>query len=286
MTFSIIGFDPETDELGIAVQSKFIGVGSVVPWAAAGVGAVATQSFANPAYGPDGLKLMKEGKTAQETLDSLVENDEGRAFRQIGIMDANGNAATFTGKACYDWAGGRIGTNCVAQGNILVSEATVDALIDTFENSSGLLAERLLAALDAGQAAGGDSRGKQAAAIYVVKEKGGYLKANDRLIDLRVDEHPDPIKELIRIYTLHQLYFGVTKLENIAIIEGAVRKQLVENLFRLGYLKGLQVDDDQLHEALNSFILTENFEGRQLQRGKIDTEILDFMKTQGSNKKG
>lgn len=280
MTFSIVGFDPETEELGIAVQSKFIGVGSVVPWAEAGVGAVATQSFANPAYGPDGLKLMKEGKTAQETIDILVEADEGRALRQVGIMDAKGNAATFTGEECYDWAGGRIGTNCVAQGNILVSEATVDALVDTFENSTGPLAKRLLDALDAGQGAGGDRRGKQSAAIYVVKEKGGYLKANDRFIDLRVDEHPDPIKELIRIYTLHQLYFGETRKENIAIIKGEVRDQLEENLHRLGLLKEEQVDDDELHEALTSFIHTQNFEGRELTRGKIDTEILEFMKVQ------
>lgn len=279
MTFSIIGFDPETEELGIAVQSKFIGVGSVVPWAKAGVGAVATQSFANPAYGPNGLKLMKEGKTAQETIDLLVENDDDKALRQVGIMDANGNAATFTGEDCYDWAGGRIGTNCVAQGNILVSEATVDALVDTFESNTGSLAERLLEALDAGQEAGGDRRGKQSAAIYVVKEKGGYLKANDRFIDLRVDEHPDPIKELIRIFKLHQLYFGVTKQENIVAIEGKIREQLIEQLLRFELIETVQVDDSELHEALTSFIHTENFEGRELNHGKIDLEILDFMKT-------
>src|SRR5699024_1243252 len=234
MTFSIVGFDPETDELGIAVQSKFIGVGSVVPWAKAGVGAVATQSFANPAYGPDGLKLMKEGKTAQETIDILVENDDGRSLRQVGIMDANGNAATFTGEECYDWAGGRIGENCVAQGNILVSEATVDALVDTFESSTGSLAERLLVALDAGQEAGGDSRGKQSAAIYIVKEKGGYLKANDRLIDLRVDEHPDPIKELIRIYRLHQLYFAGPLAEDVLEIGTDLQAEIRSEERRVG----------------------------------------------------
>src|SRR5690625_4447083 len=215
MTFSIVGFDPETEELGIAVQSKFIGVGSVVPWAKAGVGAVATQSFANPAYGPDGLKLMEEGKTAEETIQILTDNDNGKEMRQVGMMDAHGNAATFTGDECHGWAGGRIGKNCVAQGNILVSEATVDAMVDTYEQAEGSLTERLLEALDAGQGAGGDSRGKQAAAIFVVKEKGGYIQVNDRLVDVRVDEHPDPSKELIRIYNLHQIYFGVTKKENI-----------------------------------------------------------------------
>lgn len=277
MTFSIVGIDPKTEELGIAVQSKFIGVGSVVPWAKAGIGAVATQSFANPAYGPDGLKLMEEGKTAQETIDILTNNDNGRELRQVGIMDAQGNAATFTGKECYDWAGGRIGKNCVAQGNILVSEEVVDAMVDTFEQTKGNLAERLLQALDAGQDAGGDSRGKQSAAIYVVKEKGGYLQANDRFIDLRVDEHPDPIKELIRIYKLHSLYFGVTKKENILDIEGDIRADIEKHLHRLGFLKEAQVDDEAFYEALSSFQRVENFEGRELERGKIDKEVLDFL---------
>lgn len=277
MTFSIIGFDPKTNELGIAVQSKFIGVGSVVPWAKAGVGAVATQSFANPAYGPDGLKLMEEGKTAQETIDILTNNDDGKELRQVGIMDAQGRAATFTGSGCYDWAGGRIGENCVAQGNILVSEQVVDAMVDVFEQTKGNLAERLLQALDAGQDAGGDSRGKQAAAIYVVKEKGGYLQANDRMIDLRVDEHPDPIKELIRIYKLHTLYFGVTKKENILDIEGDVRSKIEKHLHRLGLLQDVQVNDDVLYKALSDFHRVENFEGRELERGKIDKEVLDFL---------
>lgn len=277
MTFSIIGFDPKTNELGIAVQSKFIGVGSVVPWAKAGVGAVATQSFANPAYGPDGLKLMEEGKTAQETIDILTNNDDGKELRQVGIMDAQGRAATFTGSGCYDWAGGRIGENCVAQGNILVSEQVVDAMVDVFEQTKGNLAERLLQALDAGQDAGGDSRGKQAAAIYVVKEKGGYLQANDRMIDLRVDEHPDPIKELIRIYKLHTLYFGVTKKENISDIEGDVRSKIEKHLHRLGLLQDVQVNDDVLYKALSDFHRVENFEGRELERGKIDKEVLDFL---------
>lgn len=277
MTFSIIGFDPETKELGIAVQSKFIGVGSVVPWAKAGVGAVATQSFANPAYGPDGLTLMEKGKTAQETIDILTGNDDGRDLRQVGIMDAQGNAATFTGNECYDWAGGRIGKHCVAQGNILVSEATVDAMVDTFAQTDGSLSERLLKALDAGQDAGGDRRGKQSAAIYVVKEKGGYLQANDRFIDLRVDEHHDPIKELIRIYKLHRLYFGVIKKENILTIEGDIRANLEKHLHRLELLQEVNVDDDTFYNALSAFHRVENFEGRELERGKIDKEVLNYL---------
>lgn len=277
MTFSIVAYDPETEELGVAVQSKFIGVGSVVPWAKAGVGAVATQSFANPAYGPDGLKLLAEGKSAEETVKILTDRDDGRDLRQVGIIDAKGQGAAYTGKACYDWAGHRVGKNCVAQGNILVNEAVVSNMVETFEQTEGSLAERLLAALDAGQTAGGDRRGQQAAALYVVKDKGGYLQANDRLIDLRVDEHPDPIKELIRIYRLHNLYFGITKKENILTIEGDIRKQIVHHLHRLGKLESTDVSDEQLYTALSEFHRVENFEGRELERGKIDKEVLDFL---------
>jgi uncharacterized Ntn-hydrolase superfamily protein len=278
MTFSIVGFDPETKELGIAVQSKFIGVGSVVPWAKAGVGAIATQAFANPAYGPDGLNLLEEGKTALEAVDILTAQDEGRADRQVGIVDSDGNAATFTGDNCYEWAGGRTGKHYAAQGNILVNQETVDAMGKAFEEADGTLSDRLLQALDAGQAAGGDSRGKQAAAIYVVKEKGGYLGANDRYIDLRVDDHPDPIKELIRIYNLHQLYFGKPKEENILEIKGEVKNVAAKHLKRLGYLKETDGDDETLHKGLTAFLHTENFEERELEKGKLDKEVLDYMK--------
>ncbi|SFA94415.1 Uncharacterized conserved protein, Ntn-hydrolase superfamily [Lentibacillus halodurans] len=279
MTFSIAGFDPQTRELGVAVQSKFIGVGSVVPWAKAGVGAIATQAFANPTYGPDGLHLLEQGKTAQETIDALISKDEGKADRQAGIVDVNGNAATFTGDRCYDWAGGQTGKHYAAQGNILVSQETVEAMGDTFEQSDGSLAERLLKALDAGQAAGGDRRGKQAAAIYVVKEKGGYLGTNNRYVDLRVDDHSNPIKELIRIYYLHQLYFGITKPENILDVKGTVREEIITHLYRLGFLGKKNVEDQTLYEQLTSFIHTENFERRELEKGKIDQAVLDFMKS-------
>lgn len=278
MTYSIIGFDPETEELGIAVQSKFIGVGSVVPWAKAGVGAVATQSYANPAYGPDGLRLMEEGRSAEETLKILIEADKGRALRQVGIMDAQGAAATYTGEDCYDWAGGKLGENCVAQGNILVSGETVEAMIDSFENTKGKLAKRLLTALNAGQAAGGDKRGMQSAAIYVVKEKGGYLEANDRFIDLRVDEHPDPINELIRIYKLHQLYFAGPEPEDVLTIEGELRVEIAAHLNRLGFLQEDHPADEQFFDGLTSFIRVENFERRELERGKIDRAILEYMR--------
>ena len=278
MTFSIVGFDPETKELGIAVQSKFLGVGSVVPWAKAGVGAIATQSYANTSYGPKGLELMATGKTAQETLDALTSEDEQKEFRQAGIVDANGNVATFTGEKCYDWAGGITGDYFAAQGNILVSEETVQAMGRTFLETSGTLAKRLLNALDAGQDAGGDSRGMQSAALLVVKEQGGYGGFNDRYIDLRVDEHPDPIKELIRIYNLQQLYFAPTKLENILDITDSVKEELIFELERHGYLKEFDGSDGKLYDALTTYIHTENFEAREQDKGKIDREILEFMK--------
>jgi len=278
MTYSIIGFCPEREELGIAVQSKFIGVGSVVPWAKAGVGAVATQSYANPAYGPEGLALMEEGKSAEEALNILIEADQGRALRQVGIMDAKGRSATYTGEDCYDWAGGRKGKNCIAQGNILVSGETVDAMIDCFENTEGKLAYRLLRALDAGQAAGGDKRGKQSAAIYVVKEKGGYLEANDRLIDLRVDEHPDPIKELLRIYRLHQLYFAGPLAEDVLEIGTDLQAEISGYLRQLDFLTVENPGENDFYQALTSFIRVENFERRELEQGKIDQAILQYMK--------
>ncbi|MFC4321935.1 DUF1028 domain-containing protein [Litchfieldia salsa] len=278
MTFSIVGFDPETKELGIAVQSKFLGVGAVVPWAKAGVGAVATQSYANTTYGPNGLELMAGGKCAQETVDQLVSEDEDRDFRQVGIVDGNGNAATFTGSKCYDWAGGITGKNYAAQGNILVGEETVLAMGRTFEQTQGSLAERLLKALDAGQEAGGDSRGMQSASLLVVKEKGGYAGYNDRFIDVRVDDHPDPIKELIRVYELQQLYFAPPRQENIVDITGEVKSELAEQLKRLGYLN--EESEEALYAALTTYIHTENFEARELEKGKLDKDLLTYMKKQ------
>ncbi|WP_078378645.1 DUF1028 domain-containing protein [Sutcliffiella halmapala] len=276
MTYSIIGFDPKEKEWGIAVQSKFLGVGSVVPWAKATVGAIATQSYANTTYGPQGLKLLEQGKSAQEVVDLLTEADENRAYRQLAVIDANGNAATYTGEKCYDWAGGQTGAFYAAQGNILVSEDTVLAMGTTFEATEGTLAERLLQALAAGQEAGGDSRGQQSAAILVVKEKGGYAGFNDRYIDLRVDEHPQPIEELIRIYRLQQLYFSPTKKENILEITGEVEDSIRIQLIKLGYL----TEATTLHEALTTYLHTENFEGREQEQGYIDKEVLAFMTKQ------
>ncbi|WP_179107181.1 DUF1028 domain-containing protein [Sediminibacillus massiliensis] len=276
-TFSIVGYDPDTGEHGIAVQSKFIAVGSVVPWAKANIGAVATQAFANPSYGPRGLELLEAGKTAQEAIDLLIKDDPDREHRQVGIVDAQGNSASFTGDKCYNWAGGIQGDNYAAQGNILVNKETVTEMGRAYENSEGPLAERLIGALEAAQSAGGDSRGKQSAALYVVKEKGGYGQFNDRLVDLRVDDHPEPIKELRRLYNLQQLYFGKTKQDNMLVIEGTVKKELISGLMEWGYLQSTQVKEKELQEALTKFIHTENFEERELEAGKIDREVLEFI---------
>lgn len=206
-TFSIVAYDPETQELGIAVASKFPAVGGVVPWAKAGVGAVATQSAANTTYGPEGLALMKNGATAQEALDIVTRKDRGMAFRQVGIVDAKGKAATFTGARCNPWAGGKIGENYAAQGNLLTGPEVVDAMAKSFEASKGKLSERLLAALEAGQKAGGDKRGRQSAALLIVREQWGYAGLNDRFRDVRVDNHETPITELRKALAAHAKVF-------------------------------------------------------------------------------
>src|SRR5215204_6300659 len=243
-TFSIVGFDPETDSLGVAVQSKFLAVGSVVPWARAGVGAVATQAMANYNYGPSGLELMSRGKTARQTVEDLISADEDREHRQVGIVDGRGRAATFTGSECFEWAGGVTGEHHAAQGNILVGSETVEAMARTYEETQGDLATRLLSALDAGQAAGGDSRGKQSAALLVVREGGVYGGDNDRVVDLRDDHHPDPIKELIRIRDLHTLYFGETRPKDVVAVDGDVRGEVADALRRAGYITETDAGDD------------------------------------------
>ncbi len=199
-TFSIVGCDPSTGELGVAVASKYFSVGSVVPWAKAEVGAIATQAWVNKDYGILGLELLEAGLSPHEVIDSLTVNDPGAQKRQIGVVDLHGSASTFTGAECMDWAGGMIGKNCAAQGNILGSDSVVSRMVAAFENKRGGLADRLLAALLAGEASGGDSRGKQSAALYVVKKVESMRY--DRKIDIRVDDSPEPFKELSRLYAI------------------------------------------------------------------------------------
>lgn len=209
-TFSVVGFDPATGDIGVAVESKFFGVGSVVPWAQFNVGAVATQAAANTHYGPDGLALLASGKTAKEVVAELTDKDPGNRGRQIGVVDAKGNAATFTGTNCQSWAGGIAGDHYCVQGNILTGEEVVKAMAAAYEKARQVegseLADWLVAALDAGQQAGGDKRGRQSAALLVMREKGGYNKLNDRYLDLHVEDHPEPIQELSRLLEMHKKF--------------------------------------------------------------------------------
>src|SRR5512142_1007097 len=237
-TFSIVAFDPKTEELGIAVESKFLSVGAVVPWAAAGVGAIATQSWANTSYGPRGLRMLKPGLSPKQVGRKWVAADKQADQRQCGIGDAKGRAFTYTGGGCYEWAGGKTGKFYAAQGNILKGPAVVDALAENFEMTNGSLAERLVTALAAGQAAGGDRRGQESAALLVVREKGGYGGFNDRYIDLRVDDHPHPIDELRRLLELHRLYLGKTHKRDVMPINADIAREVQGMMQRRGYYKG------------------------------------------------
>ena len=272
-TYSIAACDPDAGQWGVATQSKFLAVGSVVPWAQPGVGAIATQSYANPRYGPDGLALLRDGLSAEEVVERLTAADEDRDHRQLGVVDREGRAATYTGSECMEWAGGRTGKCYTAQGNILVSEATVDAIAETFEASSGLLAERLLACLDAAQAAGGDRRGQQAAALLVVEQDGGYAGLSDEVVDLRVDEHPRPLDELRRIYGMHQAIFGKTPENEWLEVDSDLSTELRERLAKLGY-------EGELGEALFGWAGKENLEERVDGAERVDPVVLEELRRQ------
>jgi uncharacterized Ntn-hydrolase superfamily protein len=280
-TFSIVAYDPEAQEWGVAVQSKFLAVGAAVPWARAGAGAVATQSYCNTSYGPDGLALMEQGQSAQETLDRIVAADEGRARRQVGLVDAQGRAATFTGEECHDWAGGITGTNYAVQGNILVSGATVEAMAEAFETAQGELADRLVVALAAGQAAGGDRRGQQSAAVLVVRAGGGYGGYNDRYLDLRVDDDPAPIKQLQTLVDLHHLFFKPPAPGEMEAIEGELAREVQELLQTAGFYDGPITGeyDPQTREALTALVGNENFEERfDEEQGLISNQVMEIFR--------
>jgi len=213
-TFSIVAFDPSTRDLGIAVHSRYFSVGSVVPWAEAGVGAVATQSFVNVSYGPRGLQLLREGLTVNEVIERLTIQDEARDYRQLGIVDSKGNVAVFTGKKCLKWAGSKTGKNYVALGNILAGEKVVDNMTKGFESTKDDLAGKLIAALEGGDEAGGDIRGRQSASLLVVRKDGGRGGYGDRYIDLRVEDHLNPIRELRRLLNLSRVYYLIDESED------------------------------------------------------------------------
>jgi uncharacterized Ntn-hydrolase superfamily protein len=271
-TYSIAACDLDARQWGVAVQSKFLAAASVVSWAEAEAGAVATQAYANPRYGPEGLALLRDGLAADEVVRRLTEADDGRDHRQLGIVDREGGSATYTGSECFDWAGGRTGRGYAAQGNILVSAATVDALAETFEASAGRpLVERLIDCLAAAQQAGGDRRGQQAAGVLVVQRDGGYAGLSDTVVDLRVDDHETPIDELRRIYGIHDRLFGKTPKDEWLDVDDPLRSELQGRLSRLGF-------EGELADALFRWGGKENLEERIDGAERIDPVVLDELR--------
>lgn len=279
-TFSIVARDPERGEWGVAVQSKFLCVGSVVPWARAGVGAVATQAWANVGFGPAGLDLLSQGLPASEVVDRLIAPDDGRDHRQLGVVDARGGSAAWTGRLCFRWAGHRTGADYTCQGNILAGGEVVAAMEEAFTRSRDPFPERLLVALIAGQDAGGDSRGQQSAALLVVRERGGYGGFTDRAVDLRVDDHPTPIVELGRLLRLHRLYFASPDAAKRIRVAGSIVREMQEILAKLGYYHGPRSGeyDPATREAFKRFCHMENFEERYRDDELVDREVLTFMR--------
>jgi uncharacterized Ntn-hydrolase superfamily protein len=298
-TYSIVAFDSATGDLGVAVQSKFPNVGGIVPWAKAGVGAVATQSLANTAYGDDGLRLMAMGATAPEAMRIVMRGDQRLSQRQVGMVDAHGNTASWTGDSCFDWAGGRtrgadgqiviggkgamiVGRGFTAQANIMVSDQTVKNMADAFGRAPGSLADRLMAALVAGQAGGGDKRGMESAALLVVRTNAGYLGANDRYIDIRVYDDTNPIRELQRLYGLHQLYFFQSRPEDLLPLTPDLVRRLEPILLaepvdqREKWLDAPQgTATATFLRALENFMYWENYDVRVRNDGKIDRVALE-----------
>jgi len=274
MTFSIVACDLEEQAWGVAVASKFPAVGAVVPWAQAGAGAVATQSFANTSFGSRGIELMGNGMSAGETIAKLLQDDKDRELRQVGLVDSKGGAVTFTGAGCFPWAGGVTGKGYAIQGNILRSDKVVPAMEKMFLKTKGSLPKRLHAALLAGDRAGGDKRGRQSAAIYVVKPNGGYGGFVDRWIDYRVDDHNDPVVRLGELLEMHELYFGKSPEADRAVIKGLALKQMTKILIQEKYLK----KNGNFVSAFNEFIGNENFEERADPTGGwIDKPVLKYL---------
>ncbi len=280
-TFSIVAFDEATGDLGIATQSKFIGVGAVVPWAQASIGAVATQAAANVSYGPRGLEMLEGGLHPRDVIQRLTGADDEAAIRQVGIVDSKGRAAAFTGEKCYEWAGHVVSRGFCTLGNILVSEEVVQAMANTYESTAEEFPERLLAALTAGQKAGGDRRGQQSAALLVVREGGSYGGYTDRYIDIRVDEHPRPIEELKRVFKIYDL----TLLQRedpgeVVRLEGDVAREVKEVLGRGGFYEGTINDrweEDEM-EALRHYFNINNFENKWREDGLLWRSIFTYMR--------
>ncbi|MGI0131574.1 MAG: DUF1028 domain-containing protein [Thermoplasmata archaeon] len=279
-TFSIVAADLDRGEWGVAVQSKFLAVGSVVPWARAKVGAIATQAYANVRFGPEGLELLAQGVSAPEVVRRLTSADPRSALRQIGVVDARGNAASFTGPECSEWAGHVTGSGFACQGNILFGPSVVAAMARAYETTPGDLPERLLAALSAGQREGGDRRGMQSAAMLIVRERGGYDEGSDRWVDVRVDDHPSPIEELRRVFRLYDLtMLSREDPATLVSVGPEVARTLQHELGLLGFYSGRVTGawDDASRAAFAKFLSENNFENKQREDGRIWPSILEFL---------
>lgn len=279
-TFSIVAYDPQNDDFGVAVASKFLGVGSVVPWVRSDAGAIATQALGNMSYGPRGLDLMVSGKSAEETLQTLLADDDQRDHRQVGIVDSQGRAAAYTGKKCLDWAGHVTGNGFTIQGNILSNSTVVDNMATAFTSTQGELAERLLAALQVGDQTGGDRRGRQSAALYVARQGGSYGGFLDRYVDLRVDDHQNPVAELVRLLQLHRFYLTRPRQEDLMAISEPIARELQQLLQKAGFYDGpiSGTHDEATQAALEQYGGVENLEERLVSKTHIDPEVLDFMR--------
>jgi uncharacterized Ntn-hydrolase superfamily protein len=277
VTFSIVALDRSTGEIGVATQSKFLAVGAVVPWAVAGVGGVATQAMADLTFGPRGLELLARGRDPRSVVDELLARDEQREERQLGMVDAQGRAASFTGSGCFEHAGSATGDGFACQGNILASDRVVPAMAESFETSSGPLPDRLLEALRAAEGEGGDRRGQESAALLVVRAGGGYGGNNDRYVDLRVDDHPDPIGELARLLDLHRLYFGESDPDTLVPVDAGLGQELARRLTAAGRLQ----PGGDVMDALFAYMGIENLEERWAGRDRIDPVVLDYLRKDG-----
>jgi uncharacterized Ntn-hydrolase superfamily protein len=308
VTYSIVARDPQTGDLGVAVQSKFLAVGATVPWARAGVGAIATQAYANVAYGPDGLALLADGHRAADVLERLVAADDQREHRQLGVVDARGQAATHTGNDCLAWAGGRIGENFAVQGNIVAGAAVVDGLAETFLAGGQPFPELLVACLAAAEAAGGDRRGSESASLLIVRDASGFGGGNDRWIDLRVDQHDDPVGELARVLTFQRLYYDRPEPADLVPLDEGTATEIRSLLERIGGGPGgrfgtvyrqmsgepLEDDahpavgeprafptnwDDAWQLALTEWMDVENLEARLAAPGWVDPQVVEILRS-------
>jgi uncharacterized Ntn-hydrolase superfamily protein len=280
VTFSIVAADPDEDEVGVGVQSKFLAVGALVSWARGGVGAVATQSFAEVTFGPRGLDLLAEGLDPESVLDRLLRDDPQRDSRQVGLVDGSGRAASFTGKECFEHASSVVGAGYACQGNIMATERVVPAMAEAFEAARGRLPERILEALGAAQREGGDRRGQESAALLVAKPGGGYGGNHDRYVDLRVDDHAEPIEELARLLELHRFYLERPDESELIAADRDMEAELERHLRGLGKRDAAE----ELWDALFDWMGWENLEERWAGPGRIDPKVLEYLRRQSGDR--